>query len=43
LKTLKLGSDILQFILPYIPTTLRDLLELSPTLKRIHSLNIEER
>jgi len=42
LKTLRLGSDILQFILPYIPTTLKDLLELSPTLRRI-AIRIQSR
>lgn len=37
LEVLKVGNDILQFILPSIPITSRDLLKLSPILRKIAS------
>jgi len=38
LEALRTGSNILRFILPFIPNTLKDLLELSPILRRIADL-----
>jgi len=38
LEALRMGSNILRFILPFIPTTPKDLLELSPILRKIADL-----
>lgn len=38
LEVLRVGDDILRFILPFTPNTLKDLLELSPILRRIANL-----
>jgi len=38
LEALSTGSNILKFILPFTPSTLKDLLELSPILRRIANL-----